>query len=360
MLNIGLIDVMNLVKRNVYANLKTFSDNEKDGISDEVLLNVINKIKNTIVKLHLDIIFLINDNGTNKRAKAIYSDYKANRNKYKTLTETEKENSIIEYYIKILKSLPFPYLEVRNTESDNIIYFLTERIKKLFTKDYKIYIISTDTDMFQMINNNIYCYDMYKDRLINKENIFSILIKEENKIILPVKDYVLMKSIVGDISDNIKGVKSVGWKTIVKLFIVLRDYTDVIFENHYNLRKEIENILDYNEKIIKKDKEYLIKLYKYCNDNMDILNRNIKLIDLSFLESATIFETTNAIDISFNNECIFDYKIFKKLLNFNSLSYGDERDIKIKEKMNNFIKFFNKYSIYLNKKLEILKEKNNE
>ena len=360
MLNIGILDTMNLVKRNVYSYIKDgIEEIDETIVIDSILTNILNKLKETIFDLRLDCLILANDNGTNKRAKSIYSEYKANRNKNKTLTEEEKEQSIIYYIIETLKTLPFPYLEVRNTEADTIIYHLCKRFNDNIKDNIKIYIISTDTDMYQMINNNIVCYNMYDKKEVNNSNWIDKLLKDETNNIdnLYIQDYVLMKSIVGDNSDNIKGIKGLGWKKTIKYFYVLRKYIKDIFENHYKLSKTIESYILENPVDDKKEEELLTKFYISLNENEAILTRNMKLMDLSQLETSTLFEIVKIIDNMFLQEYIFKEEEFKEYMRFDRWYYNDESlDTELSKMHRKYLSNFNKYSNKINKTIKELKD----
>lgn len=359
MLKLGIVDVMNLVKRNIYVNTNNISDIDESTLIDSILTNIINKLKFTIFDLSLDCVFLVNDNGVNKRAKAIYSEYKANRNKNKTLTDEEKEQSIISYIVETLKTLPFPYLEIRNTEADTIIYHLVKRFNDNLD-EYKCYILSSDSDMYQMINNNVVCYDMYSKKEINNNNWINKLLKldeDSNIDNLNIKDYVLMKSIVGDSSDNIKGVKGLGWKRVIKALSTFRKYNNEEFENHYFLSKKIKEIIDELVVEDKKDVELLTKFYILLNENEIILTRNMKLMDLSQLETSTLFEIVKIIDTIFNKKYKFNEKDFMEFMRFDRWFYDDvEIDNELHKNHLKYLKNFEVYSKRINKTIQLLKD----
>ena len=358
MLKIGILDVMNLLKRNVNMFSKDILEVEEDTVIDVILTNIINKIRLTIFDLRLDCLILVNDNGTNKRAKSIYPEYKANRNKNKTFTEEEKEASVICYIVETLKTLPLPYIEVRNTEADTIIYHLIKRFNDKMNEEYKVYIISCDTDMYQMINDNVVCYNMYDKKEVNSKNwIDKILKVDDCEYTLNVKDYVLMKSIVGDTSDNIKGIKGIGWKKTINYFYIIRKYINDEFENHYELSKSIEKYILDNPLEDKKEEKLLTKFYITLNENENVLSRNMKLMDLSQLETSTLFEIVKTIDNIFNKEYVFEEDKFKEFMRFDRWYYNDpDIDHEIYSNHKKYLNNFNIYSKKINKTIKRLKE----
>ncbi|MDR3047415.1 MAG: hypothetical protein LBU51_07370 [Bacteroidales bacterium] len=180
----------------------------------------------------------------------------------KELDETYKANRIIDYgqlpdennpfvqlpIIKIvLDYLQLPYIETEMCETDD---YIAQIVYKKFGENY---IVSNDTDFLQLIDSStfIYKYNGDKSYIINED----FILKKYG--ILPCK-FVLYKSLIGDNSDNIKGIKGVGSKTAVKLINHCRDI--------------------YSPEI---DVDYLgIKLVQTIQNNIDTIKHNINLINL--------------------------------------------------------------------------------
>ena len=75
----------------------------------------------------------------------------------------------------------------------------------------KITIISSDKDFLQMVNKNIEVYAPVKKKTFTADNI-----EEELKVI--PENYNIVKALLGDNSDGLKGVKGLGIKTIISEF----------------------------------------------------------------------------------------------------------------------------------------------
>jgi DNA polymerase I len=140
------------------------------------------------------------DGGRDKRRMEIYPAYKANRNQDVEIKEEQKFQMSIAK--EISEEMGIINIQIERVEADDIIASL---VMKLYSKK-KIAIISSDSDFWQLLeypNINLYNPKDYKR------------IKTKNLPVNP-EDYVFYKSIVGDTSDNIVGIKGVGPKSMQK------------------------------------------------------------------------------------------------------------------------------------------------
>jgi len=163
-----------------------------------------------------------------------YSDYKKNRDKsyseydqqLKAFTKkvlsysekTDKQNKIDNERkqfeeLKLVLHLILEELYVRQvwdeegTEADDLIaYYCLNKLP-----NEKIYIISRDNDLTQLIDENICIYQPTEKLFLHKGNFQQIKG-------IPVENVVLKKILTGDVSDNIKGIKGLGEKTLYELF----------------------------------------------------------------------------------------------------------------------------------------------
>jgi 5'-3' exonuclease len=145
--------------------------------------------------------------------KQIYPEYKLNR-KIKALKKTESEvemdelflmaaNSFVEY---IQKRTAVSVIQAKDAEADDVIAtFIMDR-----PNDIHI-IVSTDTDFYQLIGNNVTIYDPMKGNFITNIGVYDekfqpVIDKKTNKQKhLGDPEYILFKKIIrGDASDNIK------------------------------------------------------------------------------------------------------------------------------------------------------------
>jgi 5'-3' exonuclease len=90
---------------------------------------------------------------------------------------------------------------VDNVEADDVIAFLSKEIPQ-DPKD-KVFIVSSDRDYIQLINPNTILY-----RPIEKEYYTEQTVVEQFQI--KAENFLTYKTLMGDNSDKIKGVKGLG------------------------------------------------------------------------------------------------------------------------------------------------------
>lgn len=252
-----IIDGHNLLFRMFYG--LPYSVKNSKNVDIKAAFGFIGGIIKYVNKFNPDKIVVVFDSETSiSENRSDYEDYKKNRIDYSALPDEENPFTQLPYIFKSLEHLKVEYNEVQGNEADDYIASLCEK----YRNDNEITIISTDQDFFQLVDNNISVFNPRgKDGILySPEKILEKLSVKPIQII----DY---KALVGDSSDNIKGVKGIGPKTAVK--ILSNGSLDKI------LNKEVEV-----------DKKILNKL----EDNVEIINRNIKLITMKTNLSIDIAE----------------------------------------------------------------------
>lgn len=104
-----------------------------------------------------------------------------------------------------LDCLPVQQIMMEKLEADDIIAYLAKEASKT---GKKVTIISSDKDFLQLINKNIEVYAPVKKKTFTINNVV-----DEIKC-LP-ENYNVIKALLGDNSDGLKGIKGLGIKTIL-------------------------------------------------------------------------------------------------------------------------------------------------
>ena len=138
---------------------------------------------------------------------AIYPEYKAGRTK-----PPEDFFAQIPLLKELVLALGWEFLEADEYEADDIIGTLARRADE--EGDYMTYIVSSDLDMLQIVDENTRMYRLIKG-FSNIEEIDVSAIEEKYGILK--SQFLDLKALKGDNSDNIPGVPGVGEKTAVKL-----------------------------------------------------------------------------------------------------------------------------------------------
>lgn len=223
MKNLILVDGNNLLFRSYYAtayngnfmkNSKGFPTNGLFGFT-----NMINKILEEEKPTHIIVAF---DKGKTFRHEK-YKDYKAGR--IEMPDELKQQFPVAK---ELLTKMGITYYEIDNYEADDIIGTFANFCEN--DPEYTGTIISSDKDLLQLITKTVNIKLLKsKDYIRYTEESF----KEEWGID-PI-NIIDLKALMGDSSDNIKGVKGIGEKGALKL---LHDYKtlDGIYENIENIK----------------------------------------------------------------------------------------------------------------------------
>ena len=160
------------------------------------------------------------------KRRALYPEYKAGRVK-----PGDDFYAQIPLLKNLILALGWSFVEVDDYEADDIIGTFSREADETLGPDgkceYETYIISSDLDMLQIVDENTHMWRIVK----GFSNIEKIDIAEiEAKYGIKKSQFLDLKALKGDASDNIPGVPGVGEKTAAKL---LNDYgtLDGVYEN---------------------------------------------------------------------------------------------------------------------------------
>lgn len=209
-----------------------------------------------------DRIFVIFDgeNGSKKR-RALYSSYKEGKKPIKFGKHIHVNSKDIEENVKYqfqrlneyLRDLPVYIFKIDNVEADDVIAYLSNHFK-----DDQRVIASADKDFHQLLNENTIIYKPSQKVFYTKKNCI------DEYHIYP-HNFSVAKSMVGDKSDNIKGIKSFGFKTVLKHFPFLSEEKKIDLDFVFNFCQEN---CEKNER------------YKVVLENKNLVINNFKLIQL--------------------------------------------------------------------------------
>jgi len=141
--------------------------------------------------------------------KEIYPDYKATR---PPAPEDLREQ--IDRLEDVIEAYAIPCLINDTYEADDLIATMVRRAREA---GLRVVVVSADKDLLQLVQDGVVMFDTMRDKVFGRE-------ETEEKMGVPpekLRDYL---ALVGDSSDNVPGVKSVGPKTASKL---LADYADL-------------------------------------------------------------------------------------------------------------------------------------
>ena len=223
MKKVVLVDGNNLMFRSFYATLYSGSTmTNKEGFPTNALYGFVNMINKIIHEENPEYITVAFDIGKTFRHEK-YDYYKGQRDE--TPDDLKKQFPVAK---KILSAMGIKYFEIVGYEADDIIGTFAKRISEL--DEYTGLIVSSDKDLLQLITDDVEVKLLKpKDYIRMNKEVFINTYGIE-----PIK-MIDLKSLMGDPSDNIPGVKGIGEKTAIKL---LQEYgsLDGVYKNIDNIK----------------------------------------------------------------------------------------------------------------------------
>jgi len=175
--------------------------------------------------------------GSSNNRKNLLPEYKSGRDLQRITNWEAFENKVDEDDAKIdqmiriiqyLKTLPVKVVTIDKVEADDIIAYLSE--VTVTKKEDKVFIVSSDKDFLQLVNKNVIVY-----RPMEKEYYTTDTVVEKFK--MSPNNFILYKTLMGDASDKVAGIKGLGPKKLYKLFPELST-KDLTLDDIYNICEE--------------------------------------------------------------------------------------------------------------------------
>ena len=255
-----LIDAYSIICRGFYALPLLLNDK---GLHTNAVLGFLNILYKHIDEEKPKYIAVAFDENKNTFRHKMYKGYKAQRG---AMPDELKEQ--VPYVKKILTASNINMYSQEGFEADDILGTLAN---KFASKNLEAVILSGDKDMLQLATDNI------KIRLVKTvkqdSNTYQYYAKDvEKEYNLTPSQFIDMKALMGDPSDNIKGLKGIGPKTATELLV---KYGDI--ENIYSHLDEIK------KESVKKIFSENIDEARFCKDLVTIrtnVDLDCKLDDL--------------------------------------------------------------------------------
>ncbi|MBW9155111.1 DNA polymerase I [Clostridium tagluense] len=169
-----------------------------------------------------------------------YSDYKAGRKKMPD--ELIGQFAIVR---ELLEKMAIDIFELDGFEADDLIGTLSVIGEK---EGLEVFIVTGDRDALQLATDNVKV-------VINKKGMSEKEIYDRNRIIedfgVTPTEFIDVKGLMGDASDNIPGVPGVGEKTAYKLIKEYKSIENVLMNiEKISGKKLVENLMTYSEQAI--------------------------------------------------------------------------------------------------------------
>ena len=275
-----LVDAFNLFMRHYVAHPAMSDHGQHVG----GIVGFLNALKKICFEMTPTDVVIVWEGGGSKKRRDILPTYKMSRRPQKLnrfyenddIPNTiENRNDQISFLISSLKRLPVIQVYVDSCEADDVIGYLS-RYK--FRDDKKV-IISSDRDYYQLLDNRTVIFSPTWKKFVNKKEVIE-------KFGISPTNFCLAKAICGDPSDNIKGVKGAGFRTISKRFPSMAAEDDCTI---------LDIVSEAKERAQEKKSPKIFKEIA-CSENLIRMNWKLTYLDTSNISPIQIKKIESLID----------------------------------------------------------------
>ena len=185
----------------------------------------------------------------------MHEEYKGTRKK----PQDEEEIKKYEEFFAVLNDLPEQLdeevLKFRGVEADDILAWITQNVSDKYDHTW---IISSDRDLYQLVDENISIFNIFGRREVTMQSL-------RDDFDVSPSEYMLSRIIEGDKSDNILGIDGIGPKRAQTLAREHKTLDSLLEALPIKGRsKYIQNLNAGHDTLVRNEK--LINLKKYCED----------------------------------------------------------------------------------------------
>jgi len=257
-----LIDGLNLFFRN-FAMMNMVNP---DGVHIGGLGGFFRSLGAEIRRINPTQVYVVFDGaGSANNRKNIIPEYKSGRDtqritNWDAFDDLEDEHDAkVDQMVRIiqyLKTLPVKTCSIDKVEADDIIAHLSRILPQ--NENDKSFIVSSDKDFLQLVSKNCIVYRPMEKEFYTEQTVI-------DKYKITPQNFIIHKTLLGDSSDKVKGVKGLGEKGLLKKFPELTE-RDLTLDDIYNICEQ-------------KMKDHVV--YARIIQGIDDLEKNYKVMDLS-------------------------------------------------------------------------------
>ena len=229
-----LIDGLNLFFRN-FAILNLINS---QGVHIGGLGGFLRSLGTLVKEIKPTSVYVIFDGpGSSASRKNMIPEYKSSRNINRITNWDIFDNIEEEHDAKInqivrlmhyLECLPVKVLSIPKVEADDVLACLSQQISS--DPNNKSFIVSADKDFLQLVTDNITVYRPVEKEYYTPQTVI-------DKFQLTPHNFILQKTLLGDNSDNVKGIKGLGEKGLLKKFPELKE-RDLSLQDIFDICEE--------------------------------------------------------------------------------------------------------------------------
>ncbi|WP_338972422.1 5'-3' exonuclease [Spiroplasma endosymbiont of Panorpa germanica] len=254
-----IVDGYHLLHKGYYGSLKrTKLPRNREGVLINAVYTFVANINDYINSKKYHTIIVTFDVGKGCWRKELYPEYKAKRKD--TPEDLIPQMQLVREFLTFIN---IPWYEKENFEGDDVMGTITKISNNL---GYDVHILSNDRDTFQLINDKTSVIlkgnKDEEDQMIHQNSV-------QEKFGCTPQQIPDLKSLMGDPSDNIKGVRGMHYTTAIELL------------NRYN---NIENIFKNIKEIDERQIDRLVRNKEqiFLNKKIATIQKNLKLGRIDF------------------------------------------------------------------------------
>ena len=274
-----IVDGLNIFTRHYIANPSTSGNGENVGGT----VGTISSLSSLCQRFKPSRMIIVWESGGSSRKRSIFKDYKQGRKPQKLNRYYEGEipdtvqnrNTQINLIINLLKHTSALQIYVADCEADDVIGYLC----KYELSDWKKVIVSSDKDFYQLLDDKTLIFSPTWKKFVSFKQVV-------DKFGISAENFCLAKALCGDKSDNIPGIKGVGFKVLAKRFPFLCEQK----------KFQLSDVLSECTQQIESGSK--VKVFKEIVKNENVIRRNLKLIrlDTNNLSGTQIKKIVDAFD----------------------------------------------------------------
>lgn len=173
-----------------------------EGFQTNAVFGFINILRRLIKERNPDYVAVAFDTRGPVFRHEMYKEYKANRPPMPGELAAQ-----IPYIKQVVQAMGVVSFEKQELEADDLIGSAAET---LAAQDHQVIIVSGDKDLLQLVNDRVTMWDPMNDRVMDREGVYK-------KYQVYPEQLLDCFALIGDSSDNVPGVPSVGPKSAAKL-----------------------------------------------------------------------------------------------------------------------------------------------
>ena len=210
-------------------------------------------------------IIVFDGKGGSTRRRKLYPEYKETRKVKKRLNrnvdwgtapqdEQQSMRQQMGRLIEYLEQLPLTLVSVDGIEADDTMAYISQQL----LKDSDIFLMSTDKDFLQLVDERVKVWSPTKKKLYTKREIL-------DEYGIHSRNILTYRIVDGDKSDNITGIQGAGLKSLIKYIPQITEDEDFT----------VKDLLSFVENTDKK-----IKVLENIKNGCKLIKRNYLLMQL--------------------------------------------------------------------------------